>query len=188
MRKLLSILVLGGMILVSAAPPATAQGRRLSFIRDAEIEHIIAGFAEPGEGINWASDGAIRTDGKLPISTMGGLKGRGHPVGATGVYQIVEAVQRVVEAFQSESLRIDVAGSPVVMDVIKVREIVWFSDLLTTSTGEPLRILRKFSRMRSKATTESFSEYPAKVSSAVTSSRVISMLSNQQIPRTTRTS
>ncbi len=35
------------MILVSAAPPATAQGRRLSFIRDAEIEHIIAGFAEP---------------------------------------------------------------------------------------------------------------------------------------------
>jgi len=31
----------------------------------------------------------------MPISVMGGLKGRGHPVGATGVYQIVEAVQQL---------------------------------------------------------------------------------------------
>ena len=30
-------------------------------------------------------DGAIRLDGKLPICTQGGLKARGHPVGATGV-------------------------------------------------------------------------------------------------------
>ena len=35
------------MILALAAPPAAAQGRRLSFIRDAEIEHIIGRFAEP---------------------------------------------------------------------------------------------------------------------------------------------
>lgn len=56
------------------------------------------GFAEPGEGINWAKDGAIRTDGKLPISTMGGLKGRGHPIGASGVYQAVEATQQLRNA------------------------------------------------------------------------------------------
>jgi acetyl-CoA C-acetyltransferase len=31
-------------------------------------------------------------DGKIPISTFGGLKARGYPGGATGVYQIVEAV------------------------------------------------------------------------------------------------
>lgn len=49
-----------------------------------------AGFAEPGEGTRLGEEGATRIDGKLPISTMGGLKARGHPVGATGVYQLVE--------------------------------------------------------------------------------------------------
>ena len=38
-----------------------------------------------------AQAGEIALDGRLPVATMGGLKGRGHPVGATGVYQIVEA-------------------------------------------------------------------------------------------------
>ena len=53
------------------------------------------GFAEPGEGIQWAAPDAIGTHGRLPISTLGGLKGRGHPIGATGVYQAVEAVQQL---------------------------------------------------------------------------------------------
>ena len=51
-----------------------------------------SGFAEKGQGIRMALDGEITRDGKLPICTMGGLKARGHPVGATGVYQIVESV------------------------------------------------------------------------------------------------
>jgi acetyl-CoA C-acetyltransferase len=42
-----------------------------------------------------ALDGAIRLDGKLPICTQGGLKARGHPVGATGIYQIVEVAQQL---------------------------------------------------------------------------------------------
>jgi acetyl-CoA C-acetyltransferase len=50
------------------------------------------GFARRGEGWRMAHEGAIGIGGDLPISTMGGLKSRGHPVGATGVYQIVEAV------------------------------------------------------------------------------------------------
>ncbi len=50
-----------------------------------------AGFAQPGQGTRLAVDGDIALDGRLPISTMGGLKARGHPVGATGMYQIVEA-------------------------------------------------------------------------------------------------
>jgi len=49
-----------------------------------------AGFAEPGKGVHFGKDGEISRTGKLPISTMGGLKSRGHPVGATGVYQLVE--------------------------------------------------------------------------------------------------
>jgi len=56
-----------------------------------------AGFARRGEGVRWAEDDGARIaiNGELPISTMGGLKARGHPVGATGVYQVVEVVQQL---------------------------------------------------------------------------------------------
>ncbi len=54
-----------------------------------------AGFAERGRGASFAREGEISPQGKLPISTMGGLKARGHPVGATGVYQAVEAVTQL---------------------------------------------------------------------------------------------
>lgn len=53
------------------------------------------GFAERGQGPRLALDGAILPGGKLPICTQGGLKARGHPVGATGMYQIVEVVQQL---------------------------------------------------------------------------------------------
>ncbi|MBP8862853.1 MAG: thiolase domain-containing protein [Anaerolineae bacterium] len=51
-----------------------------------------AGFAERGQGVRLALDGEITLEGRIPIATMGGLKSRGHPVGATGMYQVVEAV------------------------------------------------------------------------------------------------
>jgi acetyl-CoA C-acetyltransferase len=54
-----------------------------------------AGFVERGRGAYFARDGEISPMGKIPLSTMGGLKARGHPVGATGVYQIAEAVQQL---------------------------------------------------------------------------------------------
>ncbi|MGH2593117.1 MAG: thiolase C-terminal domain-containing protein [Anaerolineae bacterium] len=53
------------------------------------------GFAERGQGVNFAKGGGIARDGKTPISTLGGLKGRGDPGGATGVYQVVEATQQL---------------------------------------------------------------------------------------------
>jgi acetyl-CoA C-acetyltransferase len=49
-----------------------------------------AGFAEPGQGPRLGLEDHIGPPGKVPIATMGGLKARGHPVGATGMYQIVE--------------------------------------------------------------------------------------------------
>lgn len=49
------------------------------------------GFAKPGTVLDMAAAGAFNADGSLPICTFGGLKGRGHPVGASGVYQIAEA-------------------------------------------------------------------------------------------------
>ena len=51
-----------------------------------------AGFAERGQGWQLAQDDALSLTGMLPIATMGGLKARGNPWGATGVYQAVEAV------------------------------------------------------------------------------------------------
>ena len=50
------------------------------------------GFCGKGEGASFVSQGKIDLNGELPTNTMGGLKGRGHPIGATGVYQIIEVV------------------------------------------------------------------------------------------------
>lgn len=54
-----------------------------------------SGFAPCGKGTHLGESGAITRGGKLPISTLGGLKARGHPVGATGIYQVVEAVRQL---------------------------------------------------------------------------------------------
>ncbi len=54
-----------------------------------------AGFARRGEATRMAADGELEIGGRLPIATMGGLKARGHPVGASGVYQVVEAAQQL---------------------------------------------------------------------------------------------
>lgn len=48
------------------------------------------GFAERGQGAHLLREGATDIDGKLPVNTGGGLVGFGHPVGATGVKQMVE--------------------------------------------------------------------------------------------------
>lgn len=49
-----------------------------------------AGFAAPGQGLDFAREQGIGLTGALPMATMGGLKARGHPVGATGIYQAAE--------------------------------------------------------------------------------------------------
>ena len=56
-----------------------------------------SGFAERGQGVYLAQTGEITRQGRIPICTMGGLKARGHPVGATGVYQVVEVAQQLRE-------------------------------------------------------------------------------------------
>lgn len=54
-----------------------------------------SGFAETGRATYLAQDGEIGIDGCVPICTMGGLKGRGHPVGATGIYELVDVVTQL---------------------------------------------------------------------------------------------
>jgi acetyl-CoA acetyltransferase len=57
----------------------------------AELIHVEdLGFFKPGEGYKAIAEGATRRDGIKPINTSGGLKCKGHPVGATGVGQMVE--------------------------------------------------------------------------------------------------
>jgi acetyl-CoA C-acetyltransferase len=53
------------------------------------------GFAELGQGVRLGLDNQIGPTGRVPVCTRGGLKARGHPVGATGMYQIVEVVQQL---------------------------------------------------------------------------------------------
>ncbi len=50
------------------------------------------GFAPAGQGWRLAAEKEIRLRGKIPIATMGGLKARGHPIGATALYQACEIV------------------------------------------------------------------------------------------------
>ena len=51
-----------------------------------------AGFAPPGQGWKLAAENQIGLNGLIPISTFGGLKARGNPGGAAGMYQAVETV------------------------------------------------------------------------------------------------
>lgn len=63
------------------------------------IAEIVAsedlGFARKGEGGPFAAAGCTAIGGRIPINTSGGLKAKGHPVGATGVGQICDLVQQL---------------------------------------------------------------------------------------------
>jgi acetyl-CoA C-acetyltransferase len=90
-----------------------------------------AGFASRGEGWKLARDGEIGRDGRIPTSTMGGLKARGNPLGATGVYQIVEVAQQLrgeAGTCQIEGARIGMAqnlggtGATAVTHILRVNQ------------------------------------------------------------------
>jgi acetyl-CoA C-acetyltransferase len=63
------------------------------------IAEIVAsedlGFVNKGDGGPFAEAGCSALDGRLPINTSGGLKSKGHPVGATGVGQICDVVMQL---------------------------------------------------------------------------------------------
>jgi acetyl-CoA C-acetyltransferase len=53
------------------------------------------GFCDSGEAAELLEAGYTDPDGELPVNTSGGLKSKGHPIGATGTGQIVEAVEQL---------------------------------------------------------------------------------------------
>ncbi|EFK11362.1 thiolase, N-terminal domain protein [delta proteobacterium NaphS2] len=61
-----------------------------------EILHYEAlGLCPPGEGGRLVDEGSVALGGRVPVNPSGGLLSRGHPVGATGVAQIVEVVTQL---------------------------------------------------------------------------------------------
>ncbi len=90
-----------------------------------------SGFAERGKGAWLAQNGEITRQGRIPICTMGGLKARGHPVGATGVYQVVEVAQQLrggAGANQIANARLGMAqniggsGATVITHILEARD------------------------------------------------------------------
>ena len=64
-----------------------------------------AGFASQGQGWMLAQPEVIGLTGQIPTATFGGLKARGHPLGATGVYQAVEATLQLRGAAGANQVR-----------------------------------------------------------------------------------
>jgi acetyl-CoA C-acetyltransferase len=63
------------------------------------------GFAKAGEGWRLAAENTLGPRGKIPIATMGGLKARGHPIGATALYQACEIVLQLTERAGKNQVR-----------------------------------------------------------------------------------
>lgn len=89
------------------------------------------GFADRGKGWQLARDGEIGRNGRIPISTFGGLKARGNPGGATGVYQVAEVARQlrgqaddnqVANAKVGMAQNLGSAGATAVTHVLKTSE------------------------------------------------------------------
>jgi acetyl-CoA C-acetyltransferase len=75
------------------------------------IEYEAMGLAKPGQGAALALDGYTQKDGKLPVNASGGLKAKGHPIGATGVsMHVITAMQLLGEAGEMQLPKTDLGG------------------------------------------------------------------------------
>jgi acetyl-CoA C-acetyltransferase len=98
------------IVTFEASKRASAQAYKLAGIKPKDVDvlevhdafsilGIMAledlGFAEKGSGIELLSEGECARGGKLPTNSFGGLKARGHPVGASGLYQVAELAMQL---------------------------------------------------------------------------------------------
>ena len=58
-----------------------------------DLEDI--GVCGAGEGLGWFSRGWTRPEGRFPVNPSGGILGRGHPVGASGLVQLAEVARQL---------------------------------------------------------------------------------------------
>ena len=75
------------------------------------MEYEAMGLAERGQGARVIAEGISRKDGRLPINPSGGLKSKGHPIGATGVsMHVMAAMQLTGQAGDMQLPTADRAG------------------------------------------------------------------------------
>ncbi|MFW6458143.1 MAG: thiolase domain-containing protein [Halodesulfurarchaeum sp.] len=89
------------------------------------------GFFDPGEGIGAARRGETTAEGELPVNLSGGLKAKGHPVGATGASQVVEMAKLLAGTHHNSDAVPDAtvgvthnAGGTVASTAVHVLEVV----------------------------------------------------------------
>ena len=87
------------------------------------LEYEAMGLAPHGQGARVILDGVTRIDGKLPVNPSGGLKSRGHPIGATGVSQhVMAAMQLTGEAGDARLGAVFNMGGAAVANYLSVLE------------------------------------------------------------------
>jgi acetyl-CoA C-acetyltransferase len=75
------------------------------------LEYEAMGLAEPGQGHRVIRDGITQKTGRLPVNASGGLKSKGHPIGATGVsMHVMAAMQLMGEAGDMQIVDSRLAG------------------------------------------------------------------------------
>jgi acetyl-CoA C-acetyltransferase len=75
------------------------------------MEYEAMGLAKPGEGHKAVDEGWVYKDGKLPVNVSGGLKAKGHPIGATGVsMHVLQAMQVSGQAGDMQVKDAELAG------------------------------------------------------------------------------
>ena len=88
------------------------------------------GFAKKGQAAKLAEEGQLYYDGNLPYNPSGGLKAKGHPVGATGVGQVVEIVKQLRNEAgkrQVEDARVGMAhnvGGTMTSSIVHILEVM----------------------------------------------------------------
>jgi acetyl-CoA C-acetyltransferase len=105
---------------LTAAKIAARQAYEMSRVKPEDIDvaevhdcftiaEIIAyedlGFCRPGEGGRLIERGETKLDGKLPVNTSGGLKSKGHPVGATGTAQAYETYLQLTDQAEKRQVK-----------------------------------------------------------------------------------
>lgn len=102
----------------SAMAEAGAERRDLSLLETHDcftiaelLEYEAFGLVEPGKGSTALESGIVGTDGELPVNVSGGLKAKGHPIGATGLSQhIMAAMQLTGTAGEMQLASAELAG------------------------------------------------------------------------------
>jgi len=88
-----------------------AERLRPGTLRTLELGDVAMGLTAPGQGSRAVLEGWTAKDGRLPVNRSGGLKAKGHPIGATGVsMHVITAMQLTGQAGDMQLPKADIGG------------------------------------------------------------------------------